>query len=129
MLNVLSIILGGGIGALSRYGISHLIAQNHNDVFPWGTFTVNIAGAFLIGFMYQFFDRFFVSPEIRNFFTVGLVGALSTFSIFTLDAVVLLRGGQFLTGVIYFFGSAFAGLLAVLLGLFIGDIVLKMIRY
>lgn len=129
MLNVLSIILGGGIGALSRYGISRLIAENHNDVFPWGTFTVNIVGALLIGFLYQFFDRFFVTPEVRNFFTVGLVGAFSTFSIFTMESVVLLRSGQLATGVLYFFGSALAGLVAVLLGLFIGDVVLRIIRY
>ncbi len=128
MLNVLGIILGGGVGAISRYGLSRLIAQAHNDPFPWGTFVVNVVGAFLIGFLYQLFDRVFVSSEFKNFLTVGLVGAFSTFSIFTIEAVVLFREGELLTGATYFLGSAVAGLVAALLGLFIGDLVLRLMR-
>ncbi len=129
MLNILSIFLGGGIGAALRFGISRLISGHQDTVFPWGTFTVNIVGAFVIGLFFQLFDRIFLAAEVRNLLTVGLFGAFSTFSIFTMESVVLLRGGHFGTGVVYFFGSAFAGLLAVGLGLFIGEIVLKMMRY
>jgi fluoride exporter len=129
MLNVLGIFLGGGIGAALRYGISRLISERHDAVFPWGTFVVNIAGAFVIGLLFQLFDRIFLTVELRNLITIGLIGAFSTFSIFTMECLVLLRGGHFGTGVLYFFGSGLAGLAAVSLGLFLGDIILRMMRY
>ncbi len=129
MLNILGIFIGGGLGAALRYGISHLISERHDAVFPWGTFAVNIIGAFVIGLLFQLFDRIFLTVEARNLITIGLIGAFSTFSIFTMECVILLRGGHFGVGILYFFGSGFAGLAAVSLGLFIGDIILRMMRY
>jgi len=129
VLNILSIFVGGGLGAVLRYAVSRLISNHQDTLFPWGTFTVNIIGAFAIGFLFQLFDRIFLTEELRNLITIGFIGAFSTFSIFTMESVVLLRGGNFGVGVLYFFGSGVAGLAAVGIGLFLGDIVLKMMRY
>ncbi len=87
-MKLLGIAIGGGLGALARYGLSGLV-QGHRAGFPWGTFAVNAVGCFLIGAL---FER--LSADARAFVVVGVLGGFTTFSAFGHETVELLRGGQ-----------------------------------
>jgi CrcB protein len=87
MSNILLVTLGGGIGALSRYGISLLAASLFGARFPWGTLIVNLAGCFLIGVAYSLSERgsAWMSPAVRVFFVTGYLGGLTTFSTYAME--------------------------------------------
>ena len=86
-----AIALGGACGALSRYALSGWIQQAHPGPFPWGTVTVNVVGSLLIGFLWQVFSHFDLSPPWRGLLIVGFLGALTTFSTFSLETMLLAR--------------------------------------
>ncbi len=88
------IALGGSVGALLRFGVSRFITQTANTAFPMGTAAVNIAGSFVLGFLYVLFDEFNASPDMKGFFTVGLLGAFTTFSTFSLETMALIQDGE-----------------------------------
>jgi len=118
MLKFLSIGLGGFIGALLRYSVSEYISLNSNSMFPWGTLTVNIVGAFVIGFLWKAIEFVPVTPEIKSFIFVGLIGAFTTFSTFMFETVKLLQDSEYMYAFIYLFGSLVLGIIAVYLGIF-----------
>lgn len=86
-----AIALGGACGALARYALSGWVQQLHPGPFPWGTAVVNVAGSLLIGFFWQVFYQAELSPALRGFVIVGFLGALTTFSTFSLETLVLAR--------------------------------------
>lgn len=95
MKEFIAIFLGGGIGSVLRYGIQLLMHERivaYN--FPWATFTVNIAGSFLIGLFYSLSAKLDFPPELRLFLTAGLCGGFTTFSTFSYDNLELLRQGE-----------------------------------
>ena len=114
----LAVAAGGAVGAVARNGVSraamHLLGPN----FPWGTLAVNILGSFAMGrVMVWLAHREPASPALRAFLTVGLLGAFTTFSTFSLDVVTLYRdrtltiaGAYILASVILSVGGLFAGL-------------------
>ena len=87
-MKLLVIAIGGGLGALARYGLSGLV-QGRGAAFPWGTLAVNAIGCLLIGAL---FER--VAADARAFVVVGVLGGFTTFSAFGHETVELLRGGQ-----------------------------------
>lgn len=88
---LLAIAAGGALGALLRYGLSGLVQKLAGGAFPWGTLTVNVAGSLAIGICWELFNRVPASPALRGFVVVGLLGAFTTFSTFSLETVVLAR--------------------------------------
>ena len=94
---VLLVMVGGGLGAVSRYGIGLLSARLWGPHFPWGTLTVNLVGCFLIGLLFAFVDRArFLTPDLRLLLVTGYLGALTTFSTFSLENVSLLQDGDYM---------------------------------
>jgi CrcB protein len=86
---------GGFIGAVARYLLSGLIHRNLNSSFPWGTFTVNIIGCFLIGcLLYMVENRMVISDQMRLFLGIGILGAFTTFATFSQEIIDLMRSGQ-----------------------------------
>ncbi len=99
MLQVIIAGLGGFIGSASRFWISSVTYRILGQDFPYGTLLVNVVGAFLIGFLMAVFEeRFLVSPNLRIFLTIGVLGGFTTFSTFSYETVSLLREGSYLTG-------------------------------
>jgi CrcB protein len=79
---------GGGLGALSRYSISLLAAKSWGTQFPWGTLTANLLGCFLIGLIFALADRVrLLTPDMRLLLITGYLGALTTFSSYSLETV------------------------------------------
>jgi len=90
----LLVMLGGSLGAASRYGIGLLTARLWGTSFPYGTMVVNLAGCFVIGLLFALADRSrLLTPDMRLLLITGYLGALTTFSSFTLETVNAGRAG------------------------------------
>ena len=98
---IVAIALGGSIGAVLRYAVFLLFGRAHEQAFPWHTLLVNLAGSFLIGFLWGVFDRIYVSPGIRLFLFIGVLGSFTTFSTFAFETFNLSRGGNITYGLMY----------------------------
>ena len=93
-LLILSIGVGGFFGAIFRFLISGWVQKFTSSLFPIGTLSVNIIGSFIIGFMVLYFESI-VSPHQKALIITGMLGALTTFSTFSLETVTMLQGGLF----------------------------------
>jgi len=94
-LTLLLIIgMGGFLGAISRFVIAHYVQNASNSLFPIGTLTVNVLGSFIIGFAAMLFAQV-VEPEYKAFIITGFLGALTTFSTFSLENVTMLQDGNY----------------------------------
>ena len=91
---VIAIALGGAVGAVARHYVGAQMLRLLGDGFPWGTLTVNVVGSFAMGALVEIMAlRWNVGPELRAFMTVGILGAFTTFSTFSLDFAVLTERG------------------------------------
>ena len=113
----LAIGCGGFIGALSRYGLSGLAHRWWGSSFPYGTLLVNVFGCLLLGaLMYLIKDRALLSPNMRLFATVGILGAFTTFSTFGYETVMLMRSRELIPVFINIGANVILGLAALWLG-------------
>lgn len=95
MGNLLAVGCGGFLGASARYLVSLAAGRLDTRGFPLGTFAVNLAGAFLIGFLSELLAR--VCPDrnrLRLFLTTGVMGGFTTFSTFSLETANLFQAGR-----------------------------------
>lgn len=111
------VAMGGGIGALLRYGVSEWVQEWTAGPYPWGTMTVNVLGSLLLGFTVVWLETSTISSEWRQFATIGLLGAFTTFSTFSYEAIALLRDGDRWGATGYVVGSLAAGMVGVVIGL------------
>ena len=108
-----AIYAGGVIGALARVGLSEALPHGV-DAWPWATFIVNIAGAFLLGyFVTRLQERLPLSAYRRPLLGTGFCGALTTFSTMQLELLRMLDGSHVGLAAGYAAGSIVAGFLAV----------------
>jgi len=111
------IALGGALGALARYGMASWVqAVSQSGEFPWGTLSVNLLGAFLIGTIWALSERFILPLALREFLFAGLLGAFTTFSTFCLENFNLLRIGDWRPALINIGLSNVLGLVCVAAG-------------
>ncbi|MGY8993973.1 MAG: fluoride efflux transporter CrcB [Rhodospirillales bacterium] len=90
---VIAIACGGAFGAVSRYLVMMQVGQ-HGAEFPYGTLTVNVLGSTILGIFIEVSAlSWSPSPEIRALLVVGVLGAFTTFSTFSLDVVYLVQKG------------------------------------
>jgi CrcB protein len=111
---------GGFLGSISRFLASRFIQENLPVAFPFGTFSVNITGCFLIGLIYGFSERSsLLTSEWKMFLAVGFCGGFTTFSTFANENLALLRDGDFFHFLLYTGLSVFLGITATFLGVLI----------
>lgn len=116
--------IGGGVGAISRYLVGRELSERANSLFPYGTFTVNMIGAFLIGILFAILTERGVGPDhLRMLLVVGFVGGFTTFSSYTLEAINLVESGHWNTALLYVLGSNLLGLIACMAGITIVRVV------
>ena len=96
-LSILSFIaIGGAFGACARYLISELCIILLGRGFPYGTLTVNVVGSFLMGLLIASFENELLASEPwRQIIGLGFLGALTTFSTFSMDNVLFMQQGSF----------------------------------
>ncbi|MDA8292286.1 MAG: CrcB family protein [Actinomycetota bacterium] len=106
----------GVAGALARYAMSRIVVSQPGH-FVWSTFWVNSTGSFLIGVVLVLVtERFPRARVARPLLVTGFLGAYTTFSTFVVDADLLVRSRDVLTGAVYVVTSVAAGLGAAVLG-------------
>jgi CrcB protein len=97
MVRVLAIAGGGALGALLRYWMSNATHALLGRGFPYGTLVVNVLGSFAVGFLFVLFlERMALSGEWRAGVLIGVLGAFTTFSTFSIETLNLLEDGAHL---------------------------------
>jgi CrcB protein len=115
-MTALMVILGAAVGAPLRYLTDRLVQSRHDTGFPWGTFTVNAVGSFVLGLTLAAT----ASPTLIALVGTGFCGSLTTYSTFSYETVQLAAGGSKLFALFNVAGSVLAGLGAAGLGLAVG---------
>lgn len=109
---------GGAIGAVGRYGVVSMAGALLGHGFPFGTLIVNIAGSFILGALIETSALIWSpSPEIRALIVIGILGAFTTFSTFSLDTVTLFTRGETTHAMLYVLASVVASIGALWAGM------------
>ncbi|MBR0849077.1 fluoride efflux transporter CrcB [Bradyrhizobium diazoefficiens] len=94
---VIAIVIGSVLGGTARYFVSGVVARRLGETFPWGTMTINVTGAFLIGIFGALATHpgsVFASPDPWLFAVTGFLGCYTTVSSFSLQTLTLARSGE-----------------------------------
>ncbi|MEX0618194.1 MAG: fluoride efflux transporter CrcB [Pseudohongiellaceae bacterium] len=105
----LAIGLGGAVGAMSRYWLSTLVETFNGTRFPLGTFAVNLIGSILIGVSFVILtEKIHLAEQWRPLIMIGFLGAFTTFSAFSLEALLLMQQGHHRVALGYLITSVMA---------------------
>ena len=116
----LSIAIGGAMGAMGRYWVSSFLLPISSYKFPYATFSVNVAGSLLMGILYVLIvERGGLPEQARHLLMVGFLGAFTTFSTFSLDAISLWQNGGQTMALIYVISTVFSCLLAIIVAIWL----------
>ena len=110
------VALGGAAGAVARYWLSGAVYRITGPGFPWGTMAVNLLGCFAIGIVVVALESTLQSSAIRAAVAIGFLGAFTTFSTYSYEALALIQDGEWARAGAYVGGSVALGLLAVAAG-------------
>jgi CrcB protein len=121
---VVSVAVGGALGAVSRYGLDRVIEQRSESSFPWSTFVINVTGCLLVGFLIAaLVDRRSAPEWVRAGLVVGLCGGYTTFSTFGQETLDLIEADEVVLAVLNVCASVVVGVLAVLAGAWLARLV------
>ncbi len=119
-MTLVLVLLGAALGAPARYLVNIAFKARHTSGFPWGTFTVNVSGSFLLGLI----AASAASGNYLAFLGTGFCGAFTTYSTFAHETHLLARHGSRFRATLNALGSVTAGLAAVYLGLLVARVLL-----
>ncbi|MFD4659973.1 fluoride efflux transporter CrcB [Kitasatospora sp. NPDC058444] len=115
-MNWLLVVAGAVVGAPLRYLTDRAVQSRHDSVFPWGTFTVNVAGCLILGLVTGAVAAGAASSKVQLLLGTGLCGALTTYSTFSYETLRLAETGAGRYALANAAGSVAAGLAAVYAG-------------
>jgi len=116
-MNFLYVFLGGGLGALGRFGVIELVKRLHPAPFPMGTLLVNVLGSLLMGVLMAWVLRDVSGREpMRLLLVTGVLGGFTTFSAFSWDVLDLWQRGAVVPALMYVAGSVLLSVIAVAVG-------------
>jgi CrcB protein len=116
-MTVLLVALGAAVGAPLRYLTDRAVQARHETAFPWGTFTVNVVGSFLLGFL----AALPANAALTALLGTGFCGALTTYSTFSYETLRLAQGSTKFSALANVVASVLAGLGAAACGLILAD--------
>lgn len=114
---VLQVALGGALGAALRYGVVQAVSRSFGGAIPLGTGVVNLVGSFAMGLVAVWVLQRVGDARFAPLIITGLLGGFTTFSAFSLDAVLLWDQGREGMAAIYVFGSVFGSVASLLAGM------------
>lgn len=117
---VLLVALGGGVGAALRYLAGGWAAAAFGPGLPWGTWLINLAGSFLLGWLLARLDG--GGEALRLLLGVGVLGGFTTFSAFSVELVGMINRAEIGLAAAYAISSVAGGVVAAFLGLALGRI-------
>jgi CrcB protein len=120
MKMLLSIALGGALGAIGRYLVMSGVGRWLSDFTPIATLSVNVLGSFILGALIEVLALTW-SPgrEMQAFMVVGVLGSFTTFSAFSMDVIFLLERGDMAGAASYVVVSVVASVVALFLGMYL----------
>ena len=111
----------GAAGAVSRYWVDGRISDLTHGQFPWGTFVINVVGAFALGILVALTtERLLLSPNWRVALGIGFLGSFTTFSTYAYESVKLAEDGAVGLALVNSVGMLSLGMLAAFTGLAVG---------
>ena len=122
MINIICTGLGGALGAILRYLAGKITFEG---LFPFVTFFVNLLGCILIGFISVLALKKGLSSHYLLLIKTGFLGGFTTFSTFSLEAVLLFQNKHFIEGGLYVVLSAFLCILGVILGQYLAFLIFR----
>jgi CrcB protein len=112
MWTYIAIAVGGTIGCWGRYAMTNLVQAIYGKDFPYATMSINLLGAFLMGFLFiETLERLTISPELRTGILTGGLGGFTTFSTFEMETLLLVEQGSFGKAALYVILSVGLGFL------------------
>ena len=110
----LAVAVGGALGAMARYAVSIWVFNYSSDKFPYATLSVNVLGSFIMGILFVIIvERAALPAEMRSLLMVGFLGAFTTFSTFSLDALSLWQNGHLFVALVYVLATVVLCLVAI----------------
>jgi fluoride exporter len=110
----LAVAMGGALGSMARYALSTWIFQVSNHKFPYATLTVNVLGSLVMGVLFVVIvEKAALPSEMRSLLMIGFIGAFTTFSTFSLDALGLWQNGHLFMALIYTLATVVLCLIAI----------------
>jgi fluoride exporter len=117
VMGAIAVAIGGVLGAWSRWWLSYLLNPLWPSL-PPGTLTANLVGGYVIGFLIELFALHSEIPsEVALFAITGYLGALTTFSTFSAEAVTLFARGEYIWAVCHVTGHLAGSLMMTVLGI------------
>jgi CrcB protein len=119
MQSYLLVGVGGALGAMARYGFASATGHFWPSPFPYATLIINILGSLAMGLLIGSLAKLLPpwQNEARLFVAVGVLGGFTTFSAFSLDAIILIERGQWGQSILYALASVLVSVVALFLGL------------
>ena len=110
----LAVAIGGALGSMARYALSMWIFDITSHKFPYATLVVNVAGSFAMGVLFVIIiERAALPAEMRSLLMIGFIGAFTTFSTFSLDALGLWQNGHITMSLLYMVSTVILCLIAI----------------
>jgi len=117
----MAIAAGGALGALLRYWMSTGVYSLVGRDFPYGTLAVNVLGSLVMGVLYVLLiERLAETAVLRAFLLIGLLGAFTTFSTFSIETFNLMEQGEYVKVIVNVVASVFTCIAATWLGVVAG---------
>jgi len=110
------VFLGGGLGAMARYGIAKVIPSN-GDGFPMATFLANVISCIILGLLIGSLLSKELSTRTQLIFMTGFCGGFSTFSTFSAETFKLMEQGQVGLSLSYVLASIVVCLVCIFVGI------------
>ncbi|GHO46038.1 fluoride efflux transporter CrcB [Ktedonospora formicarum] len=112
--------IAGACGSVARYLLGRIIMEHMKGSFPWGTFVINVTGAWCIGLVFALAGQHVLSKELQTVLATGFLGGYTTFSTMHWEGVQLMRGGRRFQGIFYLIVTYMLGLSMEAVGMWLG---------